>query len=44
VAQLYPRDLGSLFVASYDSQGYGGGIVTSLHTGNGTLTLKRVRY
>jgi hypothetical protein len=26
VAQLYPRALGSLFVASYDSQGYGGGI------------------
>jgi hypothetical protein len=27
VAQLYPRALGSLFVASYDSQGYGGGIL-----------------
>jgi hypothetical protein len=26
VAQLYPQALGSLFVASYDSQGYGGGI------------------
>jgi hypothetical protein len=25
--------LGSLFVASYDSQGYGGGIRTRLHTG-----------
>jgi hypothetical protein len=25
--------LGSLFVASYDSQGYGGGIRTDLHTG-----------
>jgi hypothetical protein len=25
MAQLYPRALGSLFVASYDSQGYGGG-------------------
>jgi hypothetical protein len=24
VAQLYPQALGSLFVASYDSQGYGG--------------------
>jgi hypothetical protein len=33
VAQLYPRALGSLSVASYDSQGYGGGIVTRLHTG-----------
>jgi hypothetical protein len=26
VAKLYPQALGSLFVASYDSQGYGGGI------------------
>jgi hypothetical protein len=25
VAQLYPRALGSLYVASYDSQGSGGG-------------------
>jgi hypothetical protein len=33
VAQLYPRALGSLFVASYDSLGYGGGILTRLHTG-----------
>jgi hypothetical protein len=32
VAQLYSRALGSLFVASYDSQGYGGGILTRLHT------------
>jgi hypothetical protein len=31
VAQLYPRELGSLFVASYDSQGYRGGILTRLH-------------
>jgi hypothetical protein len=28
VAQLYPRALGSLFVASYDSQGCVGGILT----------------
>jgi hypothetical protein len=28
VAQLYPLPLGSLFVAQYDSQGYGGGIPT----------------
>jgi hypothetical protein len=27
VAQLYPRALGSLFVASYDSQGCGGGMI-----------------
>jgi hypothetical protein len=33
VTQLYPPALGSLFVASYDSQGYGGGIRTHLHTG-----------
>jgi hypothetical protein len=32
VAQLYPRALGSLFVASHDSQGYGGGILTHLHS------------
>jgi hypothetical protein len=31
VAQLYPRTLDSLFVTSYDSQGYGGGILTRLH-------------
>jgi hypothetical protein len=33
VAQLYPQALGSLFVASYDSQGYGGSIRTRLHAG-----------
>jgi hypothetical protein len=33
VAQLYPRALGSRFLASYDSKGYGGGILTRLHTG-----------
>jgi hypothetical protein len=33
VARLYPQALGSLFVTSYDSQGYGGGIRTRLHTG-----------
>jgi hypothetical protein len=33
VAQLCPQTLGSLFVASYDSQGYGGGIRTRLHAG-----------
>jgi hypothetical protein len=33
VAQLYPEALGSLFLASYVSQGYGGGIRTRLHTG-----------
>jgi hypothetical protein len=29
----YPRFEASLFVASYDSQGHGGGIRTRLHTG-----------
>jgi hypothetical protein len=33
VARLYPQELGSLFIASYDSQGYGGGIGLTLHTG-----------
>jgi hypothetical protein len=32
-AQFYPQTLGSLFVASYDSQGYGRGIRTRLQTG-----------
>jgi hypothetical protein len=34
VAQLHPQALGSLFVISYDSQGYGGGTQTHLHAGN----------
>jgi hypothetical protein len=33
VAQLYPRELGSLFVTSYDLQDNGGNILASLHTG-----------
>jgi hypothetical protein len=33
VAQLYSQALGSIFVASYDSQGYGGIIRTRLHAG-----------
>jgi hypothetical protein len=32
VDKLYPQALGSLFVASYDSQGYGGGLLPRLHT------------
>jgi hypothetical protein len=39
VAQLYPQALGSLFVASCHSQGYGGGIITRLHTGVKSLAL-----
>jgi hypothetical protein len=33
VGRLYPQALGSLCVASYESQGYGGIIQTHLHTG-----------
>jgi hypothetical protein len=33
VAQLYPQALASLFVASYDSQGYGGSIQNLFHKG-----------
>jgi hypothetical protein len=33
VAQLYPQAPGSLFIAFYDLQGYGGGILTHLHMG-----------
>jgi hypothetical protein len=38
VAQLYPQALSPLFVASYDSQGYGGGIRTRIHAGPHPLT------
>jgi hypothetical protein len=41
VAQLYPHALSSLSVASYDSQGYGGGIRTRLHTSD-SLTMSRL--
>jgi hypothetical protein len=34
VARLYPQAPGSLFVASYDTLGYGGGIRPRLHTGS----------
>jgi hypothetical protein len=43
VAQLYPQALGSLFVASCDSQGYGGGIRPLLHTGL-TVTKSKLCY
>jgi hypothetical protein len=39
VAQLYPQALGSLFVASYVSQGYGGNIQPHLHTGPQLIAL-----
>jgi hypothetical protein len=39
VSQLYPAALGSLFVASYDSQGYGGGIRSRPRTGRLTTSV-----
>jgi hypothetical protein len=36
----HTRTLDSLFVASYDSQGYGGGILVRLHTGQLTLEVE----
>jgi hypothetical protein len=35
VARLYPKALGTLFVAPYDFQDYAGGIRHRLHTGPG---------
>jgi hypothetical protein len=40
MAQLYPQALGSLFVVSCGSQGYGGGIRTRLHAGIIQLKMK----
>jgi hypothetical protein len=42
VAQLYPLGTGFLFVTSYDSQDYGGGILT--HLGNAVLSLVYLKY
>jgi hypothetical protein len=33
IPRLYPQALGSIFVVSYNSQGYGGGIRPRYHTG-----------
>jgi hypothetical protein len=44
VAQLYPRALGYLFVASYNSQAYGGGILTRLHIGNWICPAYNIRH
>jgi hypothetical protein len=41
VARLYPQAFGSLFVASYESQDYGGGIRPLLHTGELTTSTCR---
>jgi hypothetical protein len=40
VAQLYHQAPGSFFVATYDSQGYGGIIRTRLHTGQFEVKVK----
>jgi hypothetical protein len=42
VAQLYPRALCSILVTFYDSQGYGGLIVTRLYPGHVGLILARL--
>jgi hypothetical protein len=39
VTQLCPQALGSLFIASYDSQGYGGGTRTRFSAGTTTTVL-----
>jgi hypothetical protein len=39
VAQFFPPGTGFLFVAPYDSQGYGEGILTRLHTGKREIFL-----
>jgi hypothetical protein len=44
VAQLHPQAPGSLFVGSYDSQGYGGGIRPRLHTGSVEVDLSYTTY
>jgi hypothetical protein len=42
VAQIYPRALGSLSVASYDSQGYGGGILSRLHSTRDSFSMQSI--
>jgi hypothetical protein len=42
VVQLYHQALGSFIVTFDDSQGYGGGILTRLHTGYSRLPLMDV--
>jgi hypothetical protein len=37
VAQLYTLAMGSVFFSSYGTQGYGGGILTRLHTRSSAL-------
>jgi hypothetical protein len=42
VAQIYTQALGCHFIAFYDSQGCGGGILTCLHMG--CLTREQIKY
>jgi hypothetical protein len=44
VARLHPQPLGSLFVSSYDSQGYCGGIRPRLHTGDVLCIVPNLAY
>jgi hypothetical protein len=44
VAHLYSQALGSLFVVSYDSQGYGGGILTRPKTGLSSNAIEFVHH
>jgi hypothetical protein len=44
VAQIYPRELGSLSIASYDSQGYGTGILSRLYAGTLSNSKSKSRY
>jgi hypothetical protein len=45
MSRLYPQALGPLFVASYNSQGYGGGMRSGLHTGFSTIRrIRKVLY
>jgi hypothetical protein len=44
VARLHPQALGSLLVASYDSQCYSGGIRPRLHTGSVEIDLSYTTY
>jgi hypothetical protein len=44
VDQLYPRAMGSSFVAFYDSHDYGGSILTRIHTGKVTLSKSKSCY
>jgi hypothetical protein len=41
---LHLQALGSIFIASYDLQGYGGGIRTHLHMGNSQTALICAAY